>query len=101
MTNASTHADRPEGNGSLLNRRMLWDTRLWQKNLRDRIERLSFRWIWQRSHFHLAGDVDVMRGIRFGEILAVFRERGQACHRKQQQHDCRSLQDGPKKPAFH
>jgi len=101
MMNADTDPDGPKKNGKLLNRRMHWDTRLRQKNLRDRIQRLPFRCIRQRSRFHLACDVYVMRGIRFGEILAVFRERGQACHRKQQQHDRRSLQHGLKELASH
>ena len=86
MPNRNGDANGSGRNGNLLDHLMHWDSRLWQNNFRHRREWLSLQGIRQRSRFHFGCNVDVMRGTRFGKILAVFRERGQSRDRKQQQY---------------
>jgi hypothetical protein len=39
------------------------------------------------SHFHLAGDIDVVRRIGFRIVLAIFRERGKSRDGNEQEQD--------------
>jgi len=73
----------------------------WNYDHRDDVQWRALQQGRRWRPFHFAGDIYVMRGIRLGKIWAVFRERRQSCHRKQQQDHRGYLKAGFKDPAFH
>lgn len=94
MLNRNGDADRRQRKRNFLDSVLLGDARPRRHDLRDRLERRAFEDDGRRNHFHLVRRINVMCGVGFREVLAVFRERRQSCDREQQQDDCCDLKAG-------